>query len=222
MRRTFASLIFAFGLVAGAAQGADDKLSGIPTASEVPFVAGVAADLQARFPTPESARQAGYVRYTDEDNSGAISYANRHWTSIDAAHPSQLWYDVNGRLLGADFSVLQADSAAAPQKFGVDPRRWTKFGAHVHFGLVGPNGTTKYGGAGPKTYADPKLAGANFQRPDATDFVKAGVAKSVKDVRFVFYFPAIWDLQVWVLPNINGAFADMNPDVKVVKGGGTS
>jgi hypothetical protein len=222
MRRSLASLFLAFGLVAGVAQAADDKPSAIPTANEMPFVSKVTADLQARFPTPESARMAGYVRYTDEDNSGSISYANRHWTSIDEAHPSQLWYDVNGRLLGADFSVLQADSAAAPQKFGVDPRRWTKFGAHVHFGLAGPNGTTKYGGAGPKLYANANMAGANFMRPDPEDFVKAGIAKSVKDVRFVFLFPAIWDLQVWVLPNVNGAFAEMNPDVKVVKGGGMS
>jgi hypothetical protein len=222
MKRIIAGLVLAFGLVTSTAPAADEKLSGIPTAAEMPFVSAVSADLQARFPTPESARQAGYVRYTDEDNTGAISYANRRWTSVDQAHPSQLWYDVNGRLLGADFSILQADSAAAPQKFGVDPRRWTKFGAHVHFGLVGPNGTTKYGGAGPKTYADPKLAGANFQRPDASDFVKAGVVKSVKDVRFTFFFPAIWDLQVWVLTNTNGAFAETNPDVKPVKGGGTS
>ena len=222
MRRTFASLLLAFGLIAGAAQAADQKPSANPTASEMPFVTKVAADLQARFPTPESARRAGYVRYTDEDNSGSISYANRQWTSIDDAHPSQLWYDVNGRLLGADFSVLQADSATAPQKFGVDPRRWTKFGAHVHYGLGGPNGATKYGGAGPKMYAAANMAGSNFQRPDPSDFVKAGVVKNVKDVRFTFYFPAIWDLQVWVLPNINGAFADMNPDVHVVKGGGMS
>jgi len=129
MKRLIASLILAFGLVTVAAPAADEKLSGIPMATESPFVNRVSADLQMRFPTPESARRAGYVRYTDEDNTGAISYANRQWTSIDDAHPSQLWYDVNGRLLGADFSILQADSAAAPQKFGVDPRRWTKFPA---------------------------------------------------------------------------------------------
>jgi hypothetical protein len=220
MKRLIASFILAFGLVTVAAPAADDKLSGVPMAVENPFVSRVSADLQTRFPTPESARRAGYVRYTDEDNTGAISYANRQWTSIDEAHPSQLWYDVNGRLLGADFSILQADSAAAPQKFGVDPRRWSKFPAHVHFGLVGPNGTTRYGGAGAKSYE--KLQGANFQRPDASDFVKAGVVKSVKEVRFAFFFPAIWDLQIWVLPNANGAFADLNPDVKPVKGGGSS
>jgi len=217
MKRILASLVVFFGAfsVAGAA---DTKMSGVPTASEVPFVAKISADLQSRFPTLDSARRAGYVRFTDEDNTGSISYANNHWTSVDEAHPSQLWYDVNGRLLGADFSVLQADSAEAPQKWGVDPRRWIKIGAHDHYGLVGPNGTTIYSGMGMRRLP----AGATLEHPTPDLLVAAGVAKSVADVRFVFLFPAIWDLQVWVLPNSNGAFAEMNPDVKPVKGGSSS
>jgi hypothetical protein len=216
MKPILASLLLFLGL-AGAAMAAE-KMSGIPTASENPFVVKVSNDLNARFPTPDAARRAGYVRFTDEDSSGSISYANNHWTSVDEAHPSQLWYDVNGRLLGADFSMLQADSAAAPQKWGIDPKRWIKIGAHDHFGLVGPNGTTTYSGMGMRKLP----AGATLEHPTPDLLVAAGVAKSVKDVRFVFLFPAIWDLQVWVLPNSNGAFADMNPDVKPVKGGGSS
>ena len=216
MKPILASLIVFFGAFSVAC--AADKLSGIPTASEVPFVAKVSADLSSRFPTPDSARRAGYVRFTDEDNTGSISYANNHWTSVDEAHPSQLWYDVNGRLLGADFSVLQADSPEAPQKWGVDPRRWTKFPAHLHYGLVGPNGTTIYSGM--RMSRMPAEATPEHPTPDL--LVAAGVAKNVADVRFVFLFAAIWDLQVWVLPNSNGAFAEMNPDVKPVKGGGSS
>ena len=34
------------------------------------------------------------------------------------------------------------------------------------------------------------------------------------DVKKVFVFPALWDLQVWVMQNPNGAFAEMNPLVK--------
>ena len=217
MKPILASLILFFGAfsVAGAV---DTKMSGKPTASEVPFVTKVSADLPSRFPTPDSARRAGYLRFTNEDSTGSISYANKHWTSVDEAHPSQLWYDVNGRLLGADFSVLQADSAEAPQKWGVDPRRWIKFTAHDHYGLVGPNGTTIYSGMGMRQLP----AGATPERPTPDLLVAAGVAKSVSDVRFVFLFPAIWDLQVWVLHNPNGAFAEMNPDVKPVKGGGSS
>jgi hypothetical protein len=210
MKRLLTSLTLAFGLLASAGLAAD-TLSGQPTAAEAPFVQTVTADLTARFPTPESARKAGYLRYTDEDETGAISYANRDWTSKDEHHPSQLWYDVKGRLLGADFSVLQADSPEAPHLFGVDPRRWQKFGAHVHYGLVGPNGKTIYGGVGAKTMAK---GGGSVDRPTAQQLVAAGVAKSTADVRFVFPFPAIWDLTVWVLPNPKGAFAEANPDVK--------
>jgi len=216
MKRVVASLLAFFGTLAVAA--AADKLSGVPLPSEVSFVTKVSADLQARFPTPDAARRAGYLRFTDEDNTGAISYANKHWTSSDEAHPSQLWYDVNGRLLGADFSVLQADSPQAPQKWGVDPRRWIKFGAHDHYGLVGPNGTTIYSGMGMKKLPP----GASLEHPTAAMLVAAGVAKSTSDVRFTFLFPAIWDLEVWVLPNPSGAFAESNPDVKPVKGGGSS
>ena len=217
MKRILASLL-AFAGCCAIALAADSKLSGQPLPSEQAFVAKVSADLAARFPTPDAARRAGYVRYTDEDNTGSISYANWKYKNSDETHPSQLWYDVNGRLLGADFSVSQADSKSAPEKWGIDPSRWTKFGAHVHYGLVGPNGTTIYSGMGARGLP----AGSTMDHPDPALIVAAGKAKSVRDVRFVFLFPAIWDLQVWVLPNANGAFAEMNPDVKPVKGGGSS
>jgi hypothetical protein len=217
MKPILASLLLFLGAL-GVAAAAEPKMSGVPTASEMPFVVKVSADLNARFPTPDAARRAGYVRFTDEDNTGAISFANKHWTSTDEAHPSQLWYDVNGHLLGADWSVLQADSAQAPQKWGIDPKRWIKIGAHDHFGLVGPNGTTVYSGMGGRRVP----AGADIAHPTAAMLVAAGVAKSTDDVRFTFFFPAIWDLQVWVNGNPAGAFNDTNPDVKPVKGGGSS
>jgi hypothetical protein len=186
-----------------------DDLSGKPTAAEAPFVAKISKDLAARFPTTDAAVKAGYLRFTDEDDTGAISYANREWSSADAEHPSQLWYDVKGRLLGADYSEPQA--AGPPHLFGVDPSRWQTFGLHVHYGLAGPGGTTIFGATSPKKMA---AIGANAEKPTPADLVKLGVAKSVSDVRFVFTFPAIYDLSVWVLPNPSGAFADKNPDVK--------
>jgi len=197
--------LFALGPVAASAAATPPNE---PTAAEKPFVDSVTADLVARFPTPESARAAGYLRFTDEDESGAISYANRQWTSADPKHPSQLWYDVKGRLLGADFSVPYTD--VRPKLFGVDPARWTKFGAHVHYGLIGPNGTT-YGAIGAKAIVK---AGGSADHPTAAQLVAAGVTKKASDVRFVFAFPAIWDLQLWVIPNPSGAFAETDPEVK--------
>jgi hypothetical protein len=192
---------------------ADSTLSGQPTAAEAPFVKKVSTDLNARFATVAAAEKAGYLRFTDEDDTGAISYANRHWTSVDPAHPSQLWYDVNGRLLGADYSALQANSPAAPHRFGIEPARWFKLGKHIHYGLVGPGGTTTYGAVSPRRLIEVK---GNPDRPTPQSLVAAGVAKSAADVRFVFLFPAIWDVTVWVIPNRDGAFAEANPAVTPV------
>jgi hypothetical protein len=195
--------------VPGLASG-ENKPSPFPAPAEKEFVASVSDELTTRFATEDEARAAGYIRFTDEDSSGAISFANRKWTSVDAAHPSQLWYSAGGRLIGADYSVLQADSPKPPNLFGINPARWQTIEAHVHYGLAGPDGTTIYGGTGEKTMA---AAGSSVAHPSAAALVTAGIAKSVKDVRFVFTFPAIWDLQVWVIPNPDGAFADNNPKI---------
>ena len=189
---------------------AADSPSGKPTASETPFVTKAASDIGARFATTDAASKAGYMRYTDEDDTGAISYANRQWTSSDAAHPSQLWYDVNGKLLGADYSVPWSE-AGPPHLFGVGADRWQKFGLHIHYGLAGPSGTTTYGATSAKKLT---AAGGDPKAPTAADLVKLGIAKSPADVRFVFVFPAIWDLAVWIMPNPDGAFAEKNPSVK--------
>jgi hypothetical protein len=194
-----------------APSGAAD-LSGMPTAAEMPFVKSVSADLGSRFATIAAAESAGYIRYTDEDDTGAISYANRDWTSVDAKHPSQLWYDHAGRLIGADFSVPYVEDKP-PHLFGVNPARWSEFHQHVHYGLAGPDGTTKFGATGAKKIV---AAGGDPTKPTAANLVAAGIAKSPSDVKFVFEFPAIWDLSIWVIPNANGAFADKNPTVKPV------
>jgi len=190
---------------------AAETLSGRPSDTEAAFVSKIAADLSSRFPTPAAARKAGYLRYTDEDDTGAISYADRQWTSKDEEHPSQLWFDAKNRLIGADYSVPM-DGPKPPQLFGIRPERWQKFGAHVHYGIAGPSGTT-YGGIGAKTLAK---TGGSVTHPTAEALVAAGIAKRARDVRFVFEFPAIWDVPVWIVPNPNGAFADKNPDVKPV------
>lgn len=179
--------------------------------SEVAFVRGIQKDLAARFPTEADAEKAGYFRYTNEDADGAISFANLQWQSADPQHPSQLWYDVKGNLIGADFSVLQSTSPAPPKDlWGVNYRRWDSFREHIHWVLAGPNGTEIYGATSAKKFAK---AGGNVEAPAAETVVKMGKAKDLAQVKRVFLFPSIWDLIVWVKPNPNGAFAEKNPNV---------
>jgi hypothetical protein len=213
--RTAASAVLAFALSAGFALAAatpspKPTLDPHPQGTEVAFVTGIQKDLMARFPTAADAVKAGYFRYTNEDSTGAISYANLQWQSADPQHPSQLWYDVNGNLLGADFSVLQSTSMEPPKLWGVDFQRWASFREHIHYILAGPNGTETYGGMSAKKFV---AAGGNVQDPGAAAIVKAGKATSISQVKRVFLFPSIWDLIVWVKPNPNGAFAEKNPNV---------
>jgi hypothetical protein len=186
------------------------KLSPYPQGPEVAFVQSIQKDLGTRFATIADAEKAGYFRYGNEDEDGAISYANLQWQSADAQHPSQLWYDVKGNLLGADFSVLQSSSPEPPKLWGINYRRWVSFREHVHYVLAGPDGTEKYGATSAKKFA---AAGGNVDDPQAATIVNMGLAKNVADVKRVFLFPSIWDLIVWIKPNPAGAFADKNPDV---------
>src|SRR5947207_1080692 len=115
------------------ALAASPKLPDTPLPSELAFVLSATKDLNARFPNPAAAEKGGYFRYNNEDKTGAISYANLKWNSVDPRHPSQLWYDVKGRLLGADFSRTLSMPAVTPNIWGLNSQRWFKFRvAHVH------------------------------------------------------------------------------------------
>lgn len=210
--RTWAVLIaLAFSVGAASAATPPPKAAAVspfPTGLEVAFVASIQKDLNARFPTPQAAEQAGYFRYGNEDEDGAISYANLQWESTSPQTPSQLWYDVHGNLLGADFSVPQGKSPAPPTLWGVSYRRWISFREHVHYILNGPNGTETYGATSAKKFA---AAGGNVDDPQAATLVKMGIVKDATAVKRVFLFPSLWDLIVWVKVNPNGAFAMKNP-----------
>ncbi len=176
---------------------------------EAEFIKGIQSDLGTRFPTAADAVKAGYVRYTNADDTGAISYANLRWQSIDPQHPSQLWYDKNGQLLGADFSELKT-SSTPPSLWGINPGRWSEFDGHVHW--VGKDTAT-----GSPTYDHWVMqpawvaAGGSVANPSAATLVKLGKVSASDDVATIFFFPTIWDLIVWVKPNPTGAFADKNP-----------
>jgi hypothetical protein len=180
------------------------------TAAENAFVASIQADLGKRFPTAADAEKAGYVRYTAADETGAISYANRQWQSSDPQHPSQLWYDKNGALLGADYSELKTGSAP-PELWGINPGRWFEFDRHMHYVTRDADGKIKYD----TWVADDRwlAAGGSLTDPQPETLVKLGLVKQASDVVTVFNFPMVWDLIVWVKPNPKGAFAYKNPDV---------
>ncbi len=184
-----------------------------PTASEAAFVAAMRADLYQRFKTSAAAEAAGYFRYTNPDETGAISYTNLHWASSGAHHPSQLWYDKGGKLLGADYSVLKT-GAKRPDLWGIQPGRWTEFDEHIHYVTK----DAKTGAFGYDKYVDPVTkyveAGGDPKHPDAAILVKMHRVAAAADVVKIFDFPTIWDLIVWVKPNPSGAFANKNPLVK--------
>ena len=208
-----AALLAAITFAAPVLADEEPTYRGPMSASERAFASAITADLMARFPTAADAERAGYVRYTSEDDTGAISYANLQWQSKDIRHPSQLWYDKNGRLLGADFSVLVSTSAQRPRLWGVNPGRWSEFNGHVHW--VSRDVTT-----GAIVYdgwmwdKDFTAAGGDPQQPTASNLVAMKKVPATGDVVTTFHFPAIWDLIVWVKPNPNGAFAWKNPSVK--------
>jgi hypothetical protein len=179
------------------------------------FVRDASRVLRAKFPTPAAAEKAGYVRYTNEDETGAISYADLRWNSTSESAPSQLWYDVHGRLLGADYSVRVADYPKAPSLFGITPTRFFEEHAHIHYVVRNPDGSLTYSRAvGAKKYA---ATGLDPLHPTAAGLVKVGAVDAANHVATVFLFPTIWDVTVWVLPNPAGPFADANPNVKPSK-----
>lgn len=207
------------------------KISPMPTAAEQPFISRLQQEIPRRYATVDAAKKAGYFQYTQEDSTGAISYVNlKYWNSLDFNFPNQLWYDVNGRLLGVDYTLLKSTSPAIPATlFGyrVEPGHWEQHGDHVHWGFKAADGSLKLGGMQVAKFkdagGDPNPTQGDVPANKAA-LVKAGVPglTSPDQVQFVFLHPAMWDLVVWVLPNPAGAFADANPNVKpsTAKSGG--
>jgi hypothetical protein len=184
----------------GATARADEKPTnmGPLSASENAFVQSVQKDLLARYPHVSAALKAGYVRYTSPDDTGAISYANRQWNS-DPTHPSQLWYDKDGNLMGADFAVPRSHGEPRPQIWGIDPGRWFEFNGHVHYVVREPDGTMGYDGW--VWDGDFAKAGGDPEHPSADTLVKIGRVPSANYVATIFNFPTQWDLIVWVRPH---------------------
>ncbi len=140
----------------------------------------------------------------------------------DPLLPSQLWYDVRGRLIGADYSVLQetVPKGGKPATLGIDPKRFSHNGAHIHYVTCArATGVCAYGkSVTVKRYA--KYNGGRFEHPTAAGLVRAGAVKNAADVSRVFLYRGIYDVSVWVVPNPLGQFAEKNPAVKPSPGAG--
>lgn len=204
---SFASL----SLCPAGAQMMSSEISPHAAPKERPFLEEATRYLHGAYSKQSEARKAGFFPFTPEDKTGAISWANLHWTSTDAQHPSQIWYDAEGKLIGADYSVLQTDSPDRPHLWNIDPRRWIGIHAHMHYGLREAGGEIKYGAASAAKF---EAAGGTISAPSKDVLVSMRLAKSASDVEFLFLFPSIWDLQFWVIPNPDGEFAEYNPHVK--------
>jgi hypothetical protein len=182
------------------------------TAAEQTLVQSATTILQRTVPNPTAAETLGWFRFSNEDSTGAISYVNpSYWDSPDLSHPAQLWYDVYGHLIGADFMQLVSSAPNGPTLFGVAKERFGKRPLHVHYGLYRPDGSIRFGIA---------VRAAEYQKvgdplhPTPAGLVKMGKASSTDQVAFVFPYMNAWDLGMWLVPNPKGAFADDNPNIK--------
>ncbi|HUA08401.1 MAG TPA: hypothetical protein VMA98_03945 [Candidatus Acidoferrales bacterium] len=199
IRFSICAIIAALAIAAPAQADETATCKGPLSASETAFVQNVQRDISVRFAHAADAVAAGYVRYTAPDDTGAISYANRQWNS-DPTHPSQLWYDTSGNLMGADFSVPRPSGEPRPQRWGIDPCRWFEFNGHIHYVIHDPN-------TGKMIYDqyvwnnDFTAAGGSLSDPSADTLVKMGRVPNASYVPTIFEFPTLWDLIVWVKPH---------------------
>lgn len=192
------------------------------TPTEQSFYEQASAIVRRLYPTPASAERVGYFQYTNEDRTGAISYENvLYFDTPDMAHPQQLWYDVNGRLIGGDWSQKASSAPNGPTLFGLQRSRFHHIPLHVHFGLRQPDGSIRYGLY--VTAADYRAQVGDPLDANPEGLVKMGKATSPDQVAFVFPLLENYDAQMWVIPNPAGQFADANPNVKpsAMQGGGS-
>ena len=201
-----------------AAQSAMPMAKAVPaqlpmTATERSFYLLASSRLAKLYPKPAAAEKAGWIRFNNADRTGAISYVNpAYFDSPDAQHPQQLWYDVHGRLLGADFSQLVATHPNGPTLAGISPARFGKVPLHIHYVAKRADGTLDYGLF--VRASEFTAAGLDPTKARAADLVKLGKVKAASDVAFVFSDLNNYDATMWLIPNPAGQFADANPNVK--------
>jgi hypothetical protein len=211
--KRFRALLFCGTLVALPSIAGAQMTPAPMTPAELAFYTKASGALRTLYPQPALAEKAGWFRYNNEDDSGAISYINpKYFETPDALHPQQLWYDVKGRLLGGDFSQLVVKHPNGPTLFGISPERFGNTPLHIHWALIHPGGTIEYGLY--VAVADFTKAKLDPLHPTAAMLVKMGKVKRTSDVKFVFANLNNWDATMWLIPNPAGQFEDKNPNIK--------
>ena len=180
-----------------------------PNADETAFIADVTKVLQERYPTTGAAEAAGYFQMTRLEDDGTVIWFNGKWDEdVGKYDPNFLWYDKNGKLVGLDYEyrVSSTPKAPGPGIYPVMASRWTTIDAHIHFAYKLPDGTIKRRGAA-------TIKGVDGD-PTAAQLQTAKLLPANATLLWSHYHPKSWDLGFWLVPNPNGAFADLNPLVK--------
>ncbi|MDQ6779563.1 MAG: hypothetical protein M3Z37_00180 [Candidatus Eremiobacteraeota bacterium] len=179
-----------------------------PSAAESAFVGSVTRALQAKFGDVQAAENAGYYRTTRLEPDGTIIYFNNQWRPTRLA-PNFLWYDKHGKLAGLDYQYPVAGHPQPPgaSAYPVAASRWTTIDPHIHYGYQLPDGIIVRKGyrmlpsVHGNVLTEAELRQAKLLPPNAK-------------LLWTYVHPKSWDLGFWLVPNPNGAFAEMNPNIK--------
>jgi len=181
-----------------------------PNPTEAAFIASVTSTLQHRLGTTAQAQAAGYYQMTRMERDGTIIWFNDDWgKGVSKANPNFLWFDKAGKLVGLDYEYAVAEYAQHPGTgtYPVMPSRWSTIDAHMHFAYKLRDGKVVRRGA-------EALKGVTSD-PTAAQLTAAKLLPAGATLLWAHYHPKAWDLGFWTVPNPNGAFADLNPLVKL-------
>lgn len=181
-----------------------------PTAAEASFIASVSAALLAKYPTVKEAQAAGYMQLTRlEPDDHTYVYSDMTYDNISRLHPNFLWYDRNGKLVGLDYEYAKWAWPKTPSMtaYPVAASRWVTIPQHMHYAYRIGSGPIQTHGA---------RALPNLQKdPITADDLRADkMLPAGATLVWAHFHPTCWDLGFWLVPNPDGAFASLNPNVK--------
>lgn len=203
-----ATLLAAAALGLGIAAARKSAVSPHAGSGERSFISAVKHHLIARYPTRAQAIRVGYIAITGIEKDGTAVYFNPRLTRVDRFHPNFLWYDKHGKLVGLDYEFPRSLYPKPPTAlFGVSATRWTTVKGHVHFNYRIGEGPLRMGMSHPRPNLRDNPITASELRADRLLPARSRLV-------WAYNHPASWDLGFWLVPNPNGAFAAMNPNVR--------